>query len=150
MEMIDEAFSKVEDGWNLALWMMEDGFSLEQLQELTPTDAESWMRIKPMLPTSQEENVFENEDKSNRYFIVYQCGHSSETRGKTSQERKEPCNEWNILKSRRPPSDSASHQGRCPSCGKRTNLSIKNTHCFNRPEHAYDFISHMSRSFPHD
>ena len=74
-----------------------------------------------------------------KFWIVYRCAVSSETRGRTKQERTPSCGAWNIQKSRRDTTDAPSHQGRC-SCGKRTNLSKKNTWVYTKPEQAYEFV----------
>ena len=79
-----------------------------------------------------------------KYWIVYKCADSSETRGRTKQERKPCCGAWNIQKSRRDTEDSTQHQGRCKQCGKRTNLSKKNTWSFRTPEQAYEFLYKQS------
>ena len=76
----------------------------------------------------------------NYFYIVSQCCHSSETRGNTKQERTNPCGFWNVQKSRRAPEEKPVHQNRCKgtvirngeevTCGKRTNLSTRNTKVF--------------------
>ena len=48
-------------------------------------------------------------------------------------------------KSRRDTEDSTQHQGRCKQCGKRTNLSKKNTWSFRTPEQAYEFCTAISQ-----
>tara|TARA_Y100000592_G_scaffold63541_1_gene99054 strand:+ start:148 stop:516 length:369 start_codon:yes stop_codon:yes gene_type:complete len=35
--------------WEKALWMIDEGFTPEQLKELCPSDADAWLRLKPML-----------------------------------------------------------------------------------------------------
>ena len=36
-------------GWEKALWMIEEGFTVEQLRELKPADADAWMRLRGVL-----------------------------------------------------------------------------------------------------
>ncbi len=37
--------------WEKALWMITEGFTPEQLMQLDPSDADAWLRLRPMLHT---------------------------------------------------------------------------------------------------
>ena len=135
--------------WEKAIWMLSEGFTFKELKKLKPEDADSWRRLKVILNNRKGGNESVSSRKKNRdgrAYIVYQCKESDEVRGKTKQDRTKSCGAWNIQVSRRMPTDSPSHQGRCP-CGKRSNLSIKNTHCFESREEAYEFVYVMNKTF---
>lgn len=139
-----------EEGWGKALWMIEQGFTTKQLRSMYPSDADAWSRIRRFVTVVEEGETLalpekKDEWESNKFYIAYQCTHSSETRGKTKQDRTEPCGKWNIIKSRKRPTEMTSHQARCPDCGKRSNLSKKNTYTFKKPEQAHDFIVNKLR-----
>ena len=34
--------------WEKALWMIEEGFTVAQLKQLQPSDADAWKRLKPI------------------------------------------------------------------------------------------------------
>ena len=35
--------------WDKALWMLEEGFTMTQVKNLEPADADAWKKLKPML-----------------------------------------------------------------------------------------------------
>ena len=35
--------------WEKAIWLLEEGFTVEQLKELEPSDADAWARLKNMV-----------------------------------------------------------------------------------------------------
>lgn len=40
--------------WQKALWMMEEGFTVAELRELQPSDADAWKRLKPLVQRTKK------------------------------------------------------------------------------------------------
>ena len=108
--------------WSDAIFMLDEGFTLEQLKQLEPSDAEAWRRLKPFVykRKKKEKDVGRAVVGEIKYYI-WQCVNTHPTQKKKGGAyHRSGCGHYNIRKSKRPLSNNI--QQACQSCGRKKRL----------------------------
>lgn len=72
-----------ETDWDKALWMIDEGFTPEQLRELHPSDVDAWRRLKPMLCTDKAARIGSKEETADEGITSEQDANAFACRGVT-------------------------------------------------------------------
>lgn len=139
--------------WERALWMIEEGFTVKELKGLLPSDADAWVRLKPLvivpMPFLDPPSVLTKtttEKNDGRHYHVWQCVKRREYSRPHGRPMSTACGKWNV-KTSKYAEPSRNIQGNCGWCGRRARLNPNELliHTFTSKKKAVRLANHNNK-----